>query len=130
MFLYSYQRRLLHIILPIEPFSLSCTPCWRDFARWVTFSSSLPMNMHWPLFAAPRSNGSSSLNPFCPQLLQGSTAHPSHSLVPLNVQLRIRRHIRVHFHSHLFKIYDRCPPDMAADIPLCGSGGLDLDAVK
>ncbi|KAJ7212006.1 hypothetical protein GGX14DRAFT_621256 [Mycena pura] len=23
-----------------------------------------------------------------------------------------------------------CPPDMAADIPLCGSGGLDLDAVK
>ncbi|KAF7314471.1 hypothetical protein MKEN_00920100 [Mycena kentingensis (nom. inval.)] len=39
-------------------------------------------------------------------------------------------HVRVHFHSHLFKIYDQAPPDMVADIPLCRTGGLDLDLVR
>ncbi|KAJ7069688.1 hypothetical protein C8F01DRAFT_1245877 [Mycena amicta] len=39
-------------------------------------------------------------------------------------------YIRVHFHSHLFKICDRSPPDIAADIPLSPSGGLDLDVVR
>ncbi|KAJ7259566.1 hypothetical protein B0H12DRAFT_1108740 [Mycena haematopus] len=39
-------------------------------------------------------------------------------------------YIRVHFYSHLYRIHDRSPPDLVADIPLCRSGGLDLDVVK
>ncbi|KAJ7928011.1 hypothetical protein B0H13DRAFT_2311875 [Mycena leptocephala] len=39
-------------------------------------------------------------------------------------------YVRVHFYSHLYKIYDKSPPDLAADIPLCRYGGLDLDIVK
>ncbi|KAF7365053.1 hypothetical protein MVEN_00376500 [Mycena venus] len=39
-------------------------------------------------------------------------------------------YVRVHFYSHLYRIYDKSPPDLAADIPLCRSGGLDLDVVK
>ncbi|KAJ7819337.1 hypothetical protein B0H14DRAFT_1355986 [Mycena olivaceomarginata] len=38
-------------------------------------------------------------------------------------------YVRVHFHSHLYQIYDRSPPDLTADVPLCRSGGLDLDVV-
>ncbi|KAJ7442682.1 hypothetical protein FB451DRAFT_1297243 [Mycena latifolia] len=40
------------------------------------------------------------------------------------------RYVRVQFYSHLYRICDRAPPDMSADIPLCCSGGLDLDSVK
>ncbi|KAJ7784366.1 hypothetical protein B0H16DRAFT_1492267 [Mycena metata] len=39
-------------------------------------------------------------------------------------------YVRVHFHTDLYRIYDKAPPDMTADIPLCRSGGLDLEAVK
>ncbi|KAJ6588726.1 hypothetical protein B0H19DRAFT_1100866 [Mycena capillaripes] len=39
-------------------------------------------------------------------------------------------YVRVHFYSHLYRIFDRAPPDMAADVPLCRSGGLDLEVVK
>ncbi|KAJ7367002.1 hypothetical protein DFH08DRAFT_1072390 [Mycena albidolilacea] len=39
-------------------------------------------------------------------------------------------YVRVHFHSHLYQIYDRSLPDLTADVPLCRSGGLDLDVVK
>ncbi|KAJ7675751.1 hypothetical protein DFH06DRAFT_1170424 [Mycena polygramma] len=39
-------------------------------------------------------------------------------------------YVRIHFHSHLHSIFDRSPPDMVADVPLCRSGGLDLDVVK
>ncbi|KAF8158922.1 hypothetical protein K438DRAFT_1986096 [Mycena galopus ATCC 62051] len=39
-------------------------------------------------------------------------------------------HIRVHFYSHLHRICDRSPPDLVADVPLCRSGGLDLNVVK
>ncbi|KAJ7675687.1 hypothetical protein DFH06DRAFT_664801 [Mycena polygramma] len=39
-------------------------------------------------------------------------------------------YVRIHFHSHLHNIFDRSPPDMVADVPLCRSGGLDLDVVK
>ncbi|KAF7299591.1 hypothetical protein HMN09_00964400 [Mycena chlorophos] len=39
-------------------------------------------------------------------------------------------YVRVHFHSHLFKIYDHCPPDISADVPLLRCGGLDLDMVR
>ncbi|KAF7365094.1 hypothetical protein MVEN_00380700 [Mycena venus] len=39
-------------------------------------------------------------------------------------------YVRVHFYSHVYQIYDKSPPDLAADVPLCRSGGLDLDVVK
>ncbi|KAJ7147077.1 hypothetical protein C8R43DRAFT_1011754 [Mycena crocata] len=39
-------------------------------------------------------------------------------------------YVRVQFYSHLYRIYDMSPPDLIADIPLCRSGGLNLDAVK
>ncbi|CAK5270335.1 unnamed protein product [Mycena citricolor] len=39
-------------------------------------------------------------------------------------------HIRVHFYSHLYQVYDGAPPDMTADFPLCPRGGLDVNLVK
>ncbi|KAJ7695677.1 hypothetical protein B0H17DRAFT_423809 [Mycena rosella] len=39
-------------------------------------------------------------------------------------------YVRAHFYSHLYRIHDRAPPDISADIPLCRSGGLDLDYLK
>ncbi|KAK7048471.1 hypothetical protein R3P38DRAFT_2869594 [Favolaschia claudopus] len=39
-------------------------------------------------------------------------------------------YVRAYFYSHLYQIYDKSPPDLAADIPLCPSGGLDLGVVK
>ncbi|KAJ7134734.1 hypothetical protein C8R44DRAFT_771327 [Mycena epipterygia] len=39
-------------------------------------------------------------------------------------------YVRAHFYTNLYQIYDRSPPGMTADIPLCRSGGLDLDEVK
>ncbi|KAJ7132993.1 hypothetical protein C8R46DRAFT_1140287 [Mycena filopes] len=39
-------------------------------------------------------------------------------------------YVRIHFHTDLYRIYDHAPPDMVADIPLCRSGGLDLEVVK
>ncbi|KAJ7274071.1 hypothetical protein C8J57DRAFT_1314510 [Mycena rebaudengoi] len=39
-------------------------------------------------------------------------------------------YVRVQFYTHLFKIYDRSPPDIVSDIPLNRSGGLDLISVK
>jgi hypothetical protein len=51
-------------------------------------------------------------------------------LFSVGMLISIERYVRVHFHSHLYQIYDRSPPDLTADVPLCRSGGLDLDVVK